>query len=221
MRIALAILISFSAPAASLTGSLIDPAGASVAKVSVELVSETKSYKGQTDNAGVYQFEDLPAGEYALTFTREWFRSLTVRSLRLSEGAAKQVPEITLTPSPLCPHYPPLLDFVRLLPVGVFGELSGTVLPAAPGIEVSLICRTFRVCSTAKTDSNGHFSFDMLSAGAYGLSFHRDGFHDQDATGYEYYVNAGVQSVYGPATLEECYKGNCAGKVQRILPACE
>ena len=222
MRIALAILLlPFSSPAASLSGSLVDPAGASVANVAVELVSQTKSYKVQTDNTGGYQFADLPAGEYTLSFSHPWFNPLAVKSIGLSEGEAKRVPEITLIPVPRCPHSPPRLDFVRLLPAVVFGELSGTVLPPAPGVEVFLICRTFHACGTTKTDPDGHFSFDTLSAGAYGLSFHRDGFYDQDATGYEYYVNAGWESVYAPVTLEACNKGNCASKIQRILPRCE
>jgi hypothetical protein len=220
MRIVLTILLlPFSARAASLTGSLIDPVGASVANVLVELASETKSYKVQTDNAGIYQFADLQAGEYTLTITHQWFERLTVKSIELSEGEAKRIQEITITPY-RCP-FPPHRDFVRLVPSLSFGELSGTVLPPAPGVEVFLICRTFRTCGTTKTDSNGHFSFDMLSAGAYALRFHRDGFYDQDATEYEYYVNAGVQSVYTPVMLEACYKGSCAGKIQRILPTCE
>jgi len=48
-----------------------------VAQALVELVSETKSYRIQTDDAGIYQFADLPMGEYTLTFTREWFTTLT------------------------------------------------------------------------------------------------------------------------------------------------
>jgi len=222
MRIALAILsISFSLRAASLTGSLVDPAGASVAQALVELVSETKSYRIQTDDAGIYQFADLPMGEYTLTFTREWFTTLTVKSIGLSEGEAKRVPEITLTPGRSCPHYPPRLDFVRLLPAAALGELRGSVLPPAPGVAVVLICRTFRACQSTKTDSDGHFSFQMLPAGAYGLSFQRDGFFPEEATGYEYYVNAGVESVYTPVLLEPCPDGNCKAKIQRILPSCE
>ena len=220
MRFALAILLlPYSVWSASITGSLIDSAGASVAHAFVELASETKSYKVQTDDTGVYRFADLPAAEYTLTFSHEWFTTVTVKPFTLSERENKRIPELTIS----LYRYPfqPRRDFVRLVPSLFFGELSGSVLPAAPGIDVFLICRTFHACSSTKTDSNGNFSFDMLSSGAYGLSFHRKGFFDQDATAYEYFVNDGVESVYAPVRLEQCPDGNCAAKVQRVLPSCE
>ena len=227
MRISLAILlIPFSSPAqeatASLTGSLIDPAGASIARAVVELDSGTKKYQVRTDDAGSYQFSNLPAGEYTLKFTGEGFKWLTVKSIGLSEHEAKRIPEITVTLDfDLLCRFPPRREFVRLLPGDLSGELSGSVLPAAAGVEVILICRTFRACGSTKTDSTGHFSFEKLSAGAYGLSFRRDGFFPEDATGYEYYVNAGAESVYAPQWLQPCPDGNCKAKIQRILPSCQ
>jgi len=207
---------------ASLTGSIVDETGAYIAHATVELVSGTRKYQAQTDKGGIYRFANLPAGEYTLTFTPEGFKWLTVRSIGLTQREVKEIPEITLTTDLdwLC-KFPPYRDWVRLLPATLYGELSGGVLPSAAGVEVFLICRTFRVCRSTKTDSNGRFSFDMLSVGVYGLSFHRDGFYDQDATGYEYYVNAGIESVYAPLRLEQCADGNCNLKMQRILPHCE
>jgi len=221
VRIALlALLINFSASAASLTGSVVDVTGAAVAKAAVELDSGAKTYQVRTDDAGTYRFPDLPAGEYTLRFTGVGFKWLTVKSIGLSERERKQIPELTLTPDFFC-EFPPLRDFVRLIPGVLLGELSGSVRPPAAGVNVILICRTFRACGATKTDSDGHFSFDMLSAGAYGLSFQRDGFHPKDAIGYEYYVNAGVESVYAAEWLVECPGGNCEGKIQRIQPRCE
>ena len=219
MRIALAILLlPFSARAASLTGAVIDLTGAYIPHASVELASETNSYKVQADDMGVYQFSNLPAGEYTLTFRVSGFSNRRVKSIRLLEPEQKQIPDVTLDIEP-CGW--PRRDVVLLPPGDPLGRLSGSVLPSAAGIEVFLICRTFHQCASTKTDSNGHFSFDMLSAGAYGLSFHRDGFYDQGATGYEYYVNAGWESVYAPVTLEQCVAGNCSAKIQRTLPRCE
>ncbi len=220
MKIALAILlIPISAPAASITGTIVNSLGASIAHAEVELDSGTKKYQARTDDAGVYKFSSLSAGQYTLTFTPEVYERLIVKSIGLSEGEDKRVPEITINLY-LCP-FPPRRDLVRLVPSLSFGELSGSVLPAAPGIEVVLICRTFHTCSSTKTDSSGHFSFDMLSAGAYGLSFLRKGFFDQDATAYEYYVDAGIESVYAPIRLEQCPDGNCEAKIQRIVQSCE
>jgi len=221
MRIALiaATLLIPLSQAASLTGSVVDVTGASIAHATLELDSGTKKYQTRTDDLGAYQFSDIPRGEYSLRFTGEGFKWLTVKSIGLSDTETKRIPEITLTPDRLC-EFPPRRDFVRLLPDVVFGQLSGSVLPAAAGVEVILICRTFHACGSTKTDSSGHFSFEMLSAGAYGLSFHRDGFFPEEPTGYEYYVNAGVESVYAPLWLEQCPDGNCKAKIQRILPSC-
>jgi hypothetical protein len=219
MRIALAILlIPFSARAASLTGAVVDQTGAYVPHAALELDSGTNKYKVQADDAGVFQFSNLPAGEYMLTILVPGFSNRRVKSIELLEPEQKRIPDVTLDIEP-CGW--PRRDIILLPPGDPFGELSGTVLPPASGVEVFLICRTFQPCGSRKTDSDGHFSFAMLSAGAYGLSFHRDGFYDQDATAYEYYVNAGWESVYAPVTLEPCADGNCKAKIQRILPACE
>ena len=215
--LALAILlVPFSARAASLTGALTNLVGY-IAKAPVELDSGTKTYIIQTDDAGVFQFSNLPAGDYTLTIRVPGYRRRVIKSIGLSAREQKRIPDIPLDIG-ICGGTSRELV---LLPGDSFGELSGTVLPPAPGAEVFLICRTFRACRTTKTDSSGRFSFDMLSAGAYGLSFHRDGFYDQDATGYSYDVTAGWESVYAPVTLEQCPNGNCAGKIQRILPSCE
>jgi len=111
-----------------------------------------------------------------------------------------------------------------LLPEGsLFGRLSGSVVPVTPDVEITLVCRTFRACSSTKTDSNGRFSFDMLSAGVYGLNFRRDGFYQENATSYEYAVNAGWESIYNPKSLERCPNGNCDPKLRpkRPIQHCE
>ncbi|HEV8414011.1 MAG TPA: carboxypeptidase-like regulatory domain-containing protein [Bryobacteraceae bacterium] len=222
MRIALAILLlPFSGRAASLTGTVVDANGAYIARAPVELDSGTKKYQVQGDDEGVYKFSELPAGEYTLTFRVLGFQARTVKSIVLSEAEHKPMPDVPLEVVSVDCHGPIRRD-IHLLPLGAaFGQLSGSVRPAAPGVEVFLICRTFHACGSTKTDPDGRFSFDMLSAGVYGLSFHRDGFYDQDATGYEYYVNAGWDSVYASVTLEPCADGNCKAKIQRILPHCE
>jgi len=223
MRIALlaATLLMPLSEAASLTGSVVDSAGASIKHAAMELASAGKKYETRADDAGAYQFSNLPAGEYTLTILAPPFKQLTVKSIGLLEREEKRIPEITLTVGYPCGGQPDFRDFARLLPDVVFGQMSGSVVPAAAGVDVILICRTFHACGSAKTDSSGHFSFGMLSAGVYGLSFHRDGFFPEEPTGYAYYVNAGVESVYTPLRLEQCPDGNCEAKIQRTLPSCE
>jgi len=214
MRIALAILlIPFSAPAASLSGVVVDPNGNYVIHAIAELDSGTTKYLARTDDAGVYQFLDLSAGEYTLTFRVPGFKMRTVKSIGLSEPEQRRLPDIALDVSFSCSGDGESGPFAtELRPVtgdASFGHLSGSVLPRMKDVDVTLVCRTFAACRSTKTDSNGHFSFEMLSAGVYGLNFRRDGFYPVNATGYAYTVNAGWESVYSPAVLEACPTGNC------------
>jgi hypothetical protein len=57
----------------------------------------------------------------------------------------------------------------------------------------------------------------MISAGVYGLNFRRDGFYAENATEYEYTVNAGWESVYGSKFLQQCPNGNCDPKLRPML----
>jgi hypothetical protein len=212
MRIALALailLIPFSA-AASLTGTIIDQTGAYIPHAAVELASETKSSKVQADDMGVYQFSNLPAGEYTLTFRVPGFINRRVKSIGLLEGEQKRIPDVTIDVG-LCGL--PSRDIIPL-PGALLGTLSGSVDPPAKDVAVTLVCRTFSACSSTVTDSNGHFSFETLPAGMYGLNFRRDGFYPLNATGYTYTVNAGWESVYSPAELEQCPNGNCDPKLR-------
>jgi len=217
MRIALVILlIAFSAPAASLTGAVVDPIGASITRAVVELDSGSRKYLARTDDAGVYQFLNLPAGEYILTFRVPGFKMRIVKSIGLSEREQKRIPDITLDISSSCSGAGESGPFAtELRPVtgdASFGRLSGSVRPQLQGVEVALVCRTFNVCRSTKTDANGRFSFDMLSAGVYALNFHGQGFYPENATGYEYTVNSGWESIYAPKILERCLNGNCDAK---------
>jgi len=212
MRIALAaiLLIPFSAPAASLTGVIVDAAGSYLVRAPVQLDSGTRKYQTQTDEAGGFQFANLPAGEYTLTSRVTGFRNRTVKSILLADGEEKRIPDIPLDRG--CDLFRDLL----LLPSGgFFGRLSGSVFPPMSEVEVTLICRTFRACASTKTDSNGRFSFEMISAGDYALGFRHEGFYPLDATAYEYSVKEGWESSYNRLLLEQCPNGNCDPKLRR------
>ncbi len=226
MRIVLAmavLLLPFSSPAqeatASLTGTVVDETGAYIAHAALALDSGANKYQVHADETGVYKFSNLPVGEYTLKVQMPGFRTRTVKSIVLSAGEPRRVPNITLDIGD-CGHL--LTPDLVLLPGVLFGALSGSVDPPAKGVEVTLVCRTFSACSSTRTDSNGHFSFETLPAGLYGLNFRRDGFYPENATGYEYTVNAGWESGYAPKLLEKCSDGNCDPKLRRQrLQLCE
>jgi hypothetical protein len=229
MRIALVfaiLLLPFSAPAqeatASLTGTVVDRTGAYIPHADVELDSGTNKYKIQADDTGVFQFSNLPAGEYTLTILVRGFISRRIKSIGLLTGESKRLPDVTLDVGNNGCGGPPPRNLV-LLSGTLFGTLSGSVDPPAKGVEVTLVCRTFSACSSTVTDSSGRFSFETLTAGVYGLNFRLDGFYPENATGYEYTVNAGWESVYAPKQMEKCLNGNCDPKLRpkRPIAICE
>jgi hypothetical protein len=216
MRFALLLLVpcwlAAQEASASLTGALVDPDGGYIAYATVELDSGTKKYQGQADDRGVYRFSNLPAGEYALTFRMTGFRWFTLKSIELSQHEQKRLPDISLDVGPsACYPYPS--GFLVLADDAYFGSLAGMV-NGATEVDVTLVCRTFSRCRSTKTDSNGRFSFSMLSPGEYGLSFRHEGFYPIDATGYFFHVRAGLESVYGPVTLERCADAACDAKLR-------
>jgi hypothetical protein len=151
------------------------------------------------------------------------FKTRLVKSIRLSKREPNRLLDIPLDVAVMVCGRPLNLDRILLPSGATFGSLTGSVDPPARGVEVTLICRTFSACKSAKTDFNGRFSFEMLSSGLYGLNFRRDGFYPENATGYEYTVIAGWESVYSPVQLERCLNGNCDPKLRppRLPIVCE
>jgi hypothetical protein len=209
MKIALlaATLFLPLAQAASLTGAVVDLTGASIRQAAVEVDSGARKWQAQTDDMGVYKFTNLPAGEYTLVVNMAGFKRFSLKSIVVLEGQERRLPDVPLDLGNGCGS--PFRDLVLLPDGGSFGRLSGIVTPQVKDVEVTLVCRTFAPCRSTKTDSNGQFSFDMISAGSYGLNFRRQGFYTENATGYSYDVNAGWESIYNPVRLERCLRGNC------------
>ena len=82
---------------ASLTGAVVDQTGAYVPHAAVELDSGTNKYQVQADDAGVYQFSNLPAGElYADHSVYPDSSDRTIKSIGLLEREPKRLPDVTL-----------------------------------------------------------------------------------------------------------------------------
>lgn len=211
------------AEAASLTGSVVDPNGTSIAHATLNLDSGTKKYQAYADDAGVYRFTDLPVGEYTLRAAMAGFKSRTVKSIRLSEREPNRLLDIPLDVAEMLCGKSVVVDRILLPPGSTYGSLKGSVSPARAGVEVTLVCRTFTPCRSTKTNFRGEFKFEMLSSGIYGLNFRSEGFYPENATGYDYTVIAGWESVYSFVQLQRCPNGNCDPKLRppRPIIVCE
>ncbi|MHB8215088.1 MAG: TonB-dependent receptor [Candidatus Sulfotelmatobacter sp.] len=75
----------------SVSGSLLDPSGAAIAKAQVSLLTSDGKPVSQatTDNAGAFRFDRIAPGTYTLDFQAEGFRETHVN---LNLGAKRQAP---------------------------------------------------------------------------------------------------------------------------------
>ncbi len=80
-----------AAQTAALHGTVLDPSGAAVpgASVALSLGSQTQHAKSGAD--GHYSFRSLAPGDYTLTVTAQGFAPLTIPSVSIAAGAAKDL----------------------------------------------------------------------------------------------------------------------------------
>jgi hypothetical protein len=213
---------------ASLAGIVKSITGTGISGTLGELWSErgTGSYFRTTaDSAGVFRFSGLPADEYFLKLGSSGFKSLTVKSIHISEGEQKSIAALQLAVSG-CGGYA-TLDYIRPLSSGDhLGNLVGSVSldqgPKARKIrkiadaDVTLVCSTGKVCGSTRTDLNGDFRFDALPSGDFWVRVNRAGFYALNQSGYK--ISEGLESLYWPVYLERCPLGNCHPRLRPKKP---
>jgi hypothetical protein len=81
---------------ATMTGTVVDPAGAAVPKVKVVAVNEgTKlEYRAETSDAGVYRISFLPIGSYVVSAEASGFKKILSNPIQLE---VNQVARVDLT----------------------------------------------------------------------------------------------------------------------------
>jgi hypothetical protein len=90
---------------ANLTGTVTDVSGAVVPHASILAVSQDTGFSRQvaSGSAGTYSVTGLPIGTYDLTFSRQGFRTLDVKSIKLFVGQTRTV-DATLEVGALSAH---------------------------------------------------------------------------------------------------------------------
>lgn len=210
---------------AVLVGEVHDVTGALVPGTVAELKLETSpgsAFKTEADELGVYRFDNLPQGDYTLKLRRPGFRSLTVKSIRVSEGAQKLLPPFELAVSVGCgAGEGPALDYIRLTESGnSSGNLGGSVrldegpmkddTPRVVDADVTLMCGGSTPCGKTKSDSTGEFLFKDLARGPHTIRVSKEGYYPFQDSDYE--VQSRRERVYGPIRLQRCPKGDCDPK---------
>jgi hypothetical protein len=214
---------------ALITGTAVDPMGAVIPGVSVDLAlarSPGSAYHGSTDGNGVYGFSGLAAGEYTMTLSIMGFSRLRLEGIRISDGQHMTMPvELGLAQSACSESL--ALDHARILEgVGETGDLAGRVTldqdqveghgPPLAGADVRLFCGKKATCALAKTNAMGEFEFLSLKPGRFSVLVKRRGFYP--AGPFEAEVQKGRRVVFEPVELERCPGGNCDPKLRPDKP---
>ncbi len=96
-------VVSFAAEqGGSVSGKVVDPAGASLGRASVRLSASAsaKPYEASTEAAGQFHIQNLPPGVYDLTISAPQFQEKTVRGVRVAAGAETTVGVQQMVPGP-------------------------------------------------------------------------------------------------------------------------
>lgn len=212
---------------ASLAGKVEDVRGVGVAGTYADLREAEEPYERHraiADTVGMFRFPALFGGEYTLELQHSGFTRLIVKGIHVSEREQKTLPTLRIDVGYLDCSFHAVLDYLRL--GGEQGSLTGGVrVEQVPytrnskpigGTELTLICGKGTVCGSAKTNSQGEFSFQNLSPGNYSIRANHAGFYPLEEPGYE--VREGLESINYPMYLERCPLGNCDPRLRPKKP---
>src|SRR5665811_2377229 len=107
------------------------------------------------------------------------FELLTIKSIHLSPGEQRSLPDLELSIGRTCGGGA-VLDYMRLLtPSGDGGNVGGTVRldygplvgnsPSVNAAEVVLLCGGRTPCGATRTDAQGHFLFSNVASGEHAI----------------------------------------------------
>jgi hypothetical protein len=208
---------------ATLTGAVTSLLGTPVVHAEAQLESEDGRglrFSVETDNAGRFQFEDVPSGTYRLEVNSPYL-SYRKRGIVLLGGQRKSLPQVILA-FERCGD--PSVDSIQRLAMGDDSStLRGSVLDNSgtpvSGAVVSLNCDG---CVT-KTNWDGQFAFSKLKPepGNYTVSVSMMGFYREFSPNYFVYKN--LDWTYAPIQIERCPAEGCerTPRQEKIVPRCE
>jgi hypothetical protein len=155
----------------SLRGVTIAPGGFSLAAVTVVVQSLAGSMERHvmSDTEGVFRVDDIPAGNYKITASKEGFTSPPPTMVQVAENKTTNA-SVQLTQ-------------------GAFGTLRG-VTSAAGGFSLAAVSVLVRSVSGATerkllSDGDGVFTVKELPPGSYQVSASKDGFSSPPAVNIE------------------------------------
>lgn len=212
MVFASALLPLFGESAVSVSGRVTDETGFRIpgARVSIYLSGRELITTTRTDDHGGFQLALLEFGTYNLKIESLGFTTLWLNVIPIASPINVSLPALALHVSSCGTSS--AIEF-RLLndPVEQRSAITGAVVDgrgkSMKAATVDLICPEDRSCATTRTDSTGRFHFVNLLPATYRLRVRRPGYFEDVFEGYV--AQAGLDAVYGPASLIACSPGRC------------
>lgn len=202
--------------AATLTGTVVDPALLPLPGTKMALLSQTvieRRYMTETDKRGTFRFVGLAQDSYYLTIQKLGF-FLRTEAVAMSDGEQRIIdPVILQIVPPPCGEFPVSHAInLRIMP----GERAGQILSRVvldykhtPGknANISLVCNDGETCRRTRADPDGWFELADLPPGRYSIKVEYPGFYNVLQRDVE--VVAGLELLYSETYLQPCPKGNC------------
>ena len=119
--------------------------------VTVNIDGDGYSDSGTTDEDGYYEFTDVPAGDYTITYTKKGYQTQTM-DVTVEEGDAVQAESVVMP---------------AVLKGTIYGYVTDIRGNPLESVKLKLAGIGMKAKKTASTDSDGFFEFTDLEAGRY------------------------------------------------------
>jgi len=152
------------------------------------------------DDQGRFKFTVLPQGSYTLSVAHLGFKTLKVKSIRLTAGEGKVLPPLIMDVAPTDIPWLPIPEFALRAANPDFGNLSGRVMHdesrAIARAKIQLLCDE-KICGETHADTDGKFIFfNLQPRDDYEIRVTHPGYHPWQWADYR--VQAGYDVTYSP-----------------------
>ncbi len=119
--------------------------------VTVEINGDDYSDSGKTDADGYYEFDEVPAGDYMVTYAKTGYETQT-QEVTVGEGEDVQLESVTM---------------VAVQKGSIYGYVTDIRGNPIESVRLNLSGIRTKIKKSTSTDSDGFFEFTDLEAGTY------------------------------------------------------
>jgi hypothetical protein len=195
--------------AGSITGVMVDPVAAVIARAKVVAMSGNHRAETVSDTYGHFVLKDLKPGTYSIEISSPGFKVKTINPINVYEDDVV-LPSIepALGVAPECGPFPPADVFTPI--ASGRSQLAGRVFldgnTRAAGAVVALYgTKGTRSLASVRTDAKGDFLIPELRPGLYQLRIRLRGYAELIVDAVE--IKSGFRSDTEPFNLRRCPEG--------------